>query len=55
MAGTREMAYLLETEDPFVVGTVDWRDTSSEIARGKREMKKLVFVTAEDLKYALDI
>ena len=55
MAGTQEMAYLLETEEPFIVSTVDWRDILSEITRGKREIKKLVFITAEDLKYALDI
>ena len=49
------MAYLLEMEDPFVIGIIDWRDISSEITCGKREMKKLAFVTAKDLKYALDI
>ena len=55
MVGTWEMAYLLETEDPFVVGIIDQRDILSEITRGKREMKKLAFITAEDLKYALNI
>ena len=55
MAGTRDIVYLLETEDPFIISTMDWRDILSEIARGKREIKKLVFITAKDLKYALDI